>query len=328
MFLLNLPRPEQLELWADTKDPAGGGEPVSNFVYVLVLVIALCGGALHGIAMAIRKKYGEGKEKYWLEWKWWVGTVADGFAGFMIWPAMPFVSVQILVPLIIATQLGSSYICGLVLFQEKCQLNHTVGLILCVIGIIGISLSTSHEASHFTISQFWSGFVSPRFVWTTLFSMLALAGSYLAANQSTFYALLCGFFEGLQYICSRSIVDSIFEKQLGFLTQPAVLGAVVLKGSCILGIIYFQQLGLEADLSTFAGIYLVGCVLFTCVYGWAFFGDAMPLSISFFLSAFSTLAGIWLLNQSHDLVSGEKEAEKGKDGAVASPQDNVNPQAA
>lgn len=278
--------------------------------------------------MAIRKKYGEGKEKYWLEWKWWVGTVADGFAGFMIWPAMPFVSVQILVPLIIALQLGSSYICGLVLFQEKCLMHHNIGLSLCVIGIIGISLSTSHEASHFTITQFWGGFVNPRFLLTTVFSMLTLTGCYFTANQSTFYALLCGFFEGLQYICSRSIVDSIFEKQLGFLTQPAVLGAVVLKGSCILGILYYQQLGLTADLSAFAGIYLVACVLFTCVYGWAFFGDAMPLSISFFLAAFSTLAGIWLLNQSHDLVSGEKEAGKGKDGAVASPQDNSNPQAA
>merc|ERR1719183_155975 len=248
--------------------------------------------------MALRKKYGEGIEKYWLEWKWWVGTIADGTARFIIWPAMPYVSVQIFAPLIITVQLGSSYILGLLVFKEKCVLAHNVGLVCALLGVIGVSLSTSHQAAHFTITEFWAGWVNPRFIITNFVIAAVLAACYATAHRSTFWALLAAAFEGVQYICSRSIVDSIFERELEFIKQPAVLAAFVIKGLCILGILHSQQLGLESDLSRFAGIYLVGCTLFMCVYGWAFFGDEVPLTATFALSTISTLFGIWLLNSS------------------------------
>jgi len=296
MLLLSLPRPAPLAFWEHTARFAGE-ETVSPTVYVLLLALACCGGALHGLAMAIRKKYGEGIEKYWLEWKWWVGTIADGCAGFMIWPAMPYVSVQIFAPLVIIFQLGTSYVLGLVMFKEKCVLMHNCGLACAVIGVIGVSLSTTHEAAHFTISQFWAGWVNPRFVMTNLVVFAVLAGARVGLHISSFYALLAAALEGFQYICSRSIVDSIFEHSLAFIMKPAVFGAFIIKGCCILGIVHTQQLGLESDLSRFAGIYLVGCTLFMCIQGSAFFGDPMPMSIGFFASAFCTLAGIWMLNQ-------------------------------
>lgn len=269
--------------------------------------------------MALRKKYGEGVEKYWLEPGWWVGTIADGFAGWMIWPAMPFVSVQILVPLIIVLQLGSSYILGLFLFHEKNQFNRNVGLACAFAGVIGVSLSTSHQAAHFSIGEFWAGWVTTRFLATSATIIVLLTGCFKLIHRSSFWALVAAAVEGIQYICSRSIVDSIFDHELDFIFKPAVLAAISIKICCILGILHSQQLGFnsKAELSQFAGIYLIGCTVFTCVYGWAFFGDAMPLSIFFAISSCFTLAGIWLLNQSADSPSEDDKTKSDVEGNLA-----------
>jgi len=316
MLLLTFP---QLELWADTSHSLlTKGTGTSTSVYVLVLAIACVGGCLHGIAMAMRKKYGEGIEKYWLEWKWWAGTILDGFAGFCIWPAMPYVSVHIFAPLIVVIQLGTSYVLGLIMFGEKCILRHNIGISCAALGVIGVSFSTSHEAAGFTISQFWAGWISPRFIFVNLVVIGLLVGCYPLVHRSTFWALLAAACEGIQYICSRCIVDSIFDHMQYFLTKPAVFMAFVIKGLCILGIIVFQQKGLESDLSRFAGIYLVGCTLFTCVEGAAFFGDEMPFSLPFAASACCTLLGIWLLNQKDEPKDGKSPQD-----VEGNPQDAV-----
>jgi len=293
-------------------------------VYVLVLTMACVGAACHGVAMAIRKKYGEGHEKYWLEWRWWVGTILDGVAGMLIWPAMPFVSVQIFAPLVIVVQLGTSYILGLLIFNEKFALHHNIGFIFAVAGVIGVSMSTSHEAANFTIAQFWAAWVSVRFIITTVIILLALSGCFAMMERSTFWALCAAFLEGIQYICSRSIVDSIFEERMSFILQPAVFAAIALKVLCIVGIIHTSQLGLEANLSKFAGIYLCGCVFFMCIYGSAFFGDAMPINFVFFASAFFTLTGIWLLNQSEDILQKDMEGSKDLTGNPQESEVNVS----
>jgi len=309
MFLLNLPRPQPLHFSREISQK--GEDPASPQVYAFVLILACCGGALHAIAMAIRKKYGEGIEKYWLEWRWWVGCIVDACAGLMIWPAMPYVSVQIFAPLIVVVQLGTSYILGLVCFKEKCILAHNVGLACAVLGVVGVSLSTSHQAANFTIAEFWAGWVSMRFIITNLVIASILSVCFFSVHRSSFWAMLSAALEGMQYICSRSIVDSIFERGTSFILQPPVFAAIVIKSLCILGILHFSQLGLESDLSRFAGIYLVSCTLFMCIYGSAFFGDAMPFSFMFCASAFFTVAGIWLLNQK------KKEDPEGKGDAAA-----------
>lgn len=320
MLLLSaIPR---LQLWTETATSHSLSSLLKTpgYVYVLVLSIAMCGGCLHGIAMAIRKKYGEGIEKYWLEWKWWAGTILDGFAGFMIWPAMPYVSVQIFAPMIIVIQLGTSYILGLVVFGEKCIMRHNIGVASAAIGVIGVSLSTSHEASEFSIDDFMAGWVTTRFILTNLVLAAGLAVAFPLVHRSTFWALLAAFCEGIQYICSRSIVDSIFDHMHEFISKPVVYVAFVIKFFCIVGIIHFQQLGLESDLSRFAGIYLVGCVLFTCIEGAAYFGDEMPQTIAFHASAFCTLAGIWLLNQRDEV---DEKDDKTAQDVEGNPQDAI-----
>lgn len=318
--MLLLPKIPELQLWAESSY-SFSRHLISNNVYIMVISLACLGGALHGCAMAIRKKYGEGIEKYWLEWKWWVGTILDAFAGFCIWPAMPYVSVQLFAPLIIVIQLGTSYILGLVVFGEKCIMKHNFGVTFAAAGVIGVSLSTSHEASHFSIDEFWGNWVTARFIVTNLVIAILLAISFPFLHRSTFWALLAAACEGIQYICSRSIVDSIFDHMSEFVTKPAVFVAFIIKGLCILGILHFQQLGLESDLSKFAGIYLVGCTLFTCIEGAAYFGDEMPTTWPFYLASFLTLAGIWLLNQREESDVDGKEAKD----VEGNPQDALSP---
>jgi len=143
--------------------------------------------------------------------------------------------------------------------------------------------------------------MSIHFTVANLLASSLLMGTYFFAHQSTFFALLSAVLEGLQYICSRTIAESLFSYKMLFfkhpiLPSPAVLAAVSIKVWCILGILHFQQQGLQSDLSRFAGIFLVSCTLFTCVYGAAFFGEEVPSSFTVVASALFTLGGIWLLN--------------------------------
>jgi len=184
----------------------------------------------------------------------------------------------------------------MIVFRERCALNHNLGLAFAVVGVIGISLSTSHRAAAFPMQEFFTAWMSIRFSVANLLALGLLVGTYFFAYQSTFFALLSAVLEGLQYICSRTIVASLFKYKLLFFEHPAILAAVGIKVGCILGILHFQQQGLESDLSRFAGIFLVSCTLFTCIYGTAFFGEEVPSSFMFAASAFFTLGGIWLLN--------------------------------
>jgi len=282
--------------------------------------------------MAMRKYYGEGHAQYWLQWRWWLGAVADGMAGFMIWPAMPFVSVQILAPLIIVSQLSSSYVLGLLVFQEKSSVHHNVGLALAVSGVVGISMSTPHHAAPFDTDQFWAALVAPHFLLAILLAFCVLLGSFTFAHRSTFWALAASVLEGMQYCCSRTIVDSLVVYEFHFLKEPAVLAAICIKLCCIAGILHTQQMGLESDLSRFAGIFLVGCTLFMCVFGTAFFGEQVRSSWAFLASALFTLGGIWLLNQGavwqdsdNEARMSTKEAET-KDDDVDSVYEGAEPE--
>lgn len=287
--------------------PSTGGQDqrVSDWVILLVLICAGCGGCLHGIAMALRKKYGEGHEKYWLEWRWWAAVVTDGVAGALIWPAMPFVSVQILMPMVVVIQLGTSYILGSLLFQERLSWHGNAGLMCSVLGVVGLCLSTSHIAAPMKVEDFWDAWVAVEFLIANAVCCMIVGGSFVACHRSTSWAISCAVLEGLQYLCSRTMASVIYEGVWDTARSRVLVAAVVLKALCILGIVHFSQLGLESDLSRFAGIYLVGCTLAICAYGSVFFGDLAQLTLPFMASAFSTLAGIWLLNKDMQGAEGD-----------------------
>lgn len=306
MLLLSLHQPSFQLAESLTQQP----RHVSSFVYVLVIISACSGGALHGVAMALRKYYGKGHEQYWLQWRWWTGTIADAVAGLLIWPAMPFVPVAMLAPLIIVTQLGSSYLLGLFVFNEKFTVPHSVGLVLAVVGVIGVSMSTPHHTAAFSMDDFWTAWLTPRFLMANFIACALLLGSFTLGHRTTFWAIAAAVVEGVQYICSRTIVDSIVDFEFNFLMQPAVLAAFCIKGGCIPLILHFQQQGLESDLSSFAGIFLVSCTLFMCIYGTAFFGEEIQSSVTFIASSFFTLSGIWLLNQIEEAKASDDESNK------------------
>lgn len=306
MLLLNLRESSVLQLWTYTSAILVP-ESTSSSVLALVLASAIVGGTLHGAAMALRKYYGEGHAQYWLQWRWWIGALCDAVAGCMIWPAMPIVAVQILAPLVIVVQLGSSYLLGMFMFEEKSSLPHSVGLALAVTGVIGISQSTVHQAALFPITQFWSAWATPHLFIANSIAFVMLAGSSAFGHPSTFWALAAAICEGLQYICSRTIVESILDFKFTFLKQPATMAALCVKVCCIVLSLHFQQQGLRSDLSRFAGIFLVSCTLMMCIYGTAFFGEELHTSLVFIASSMLTLVGIWLLNQSAEIQASEDE---------------------
>lgn len=306
-----------VDAWAH---PGGAGgksqeEQSPEWVIYTALFLAGVGGILHGIAMAMKKHWGQGIEKYWLEWKWWVGFVTDGFAGFLIWPAMPIVSVQVLMPLVIVCQVVASYIIGLRFFGEPGTNRSHSGVICAIIGVVGLTLNEVAQATSYKISDFWVTWLREQMMYATALSGLVLFMAWLCMNRATVWAIIAGALEGIQFITSRALMDAWF--QFGFF--GALIGpenftvwlVIALKISCVVGIIHTSQLGIEASMSRFAGIYLIASTIFICVYGATYFGDEVKMNVFFWVSAAATLIGIWLLDDSERqaLMAQKKEAK-------------------
>ena len=80
-----------------------------------------------------------GHAEYWKHWRWWWGVLCDGMGGLFIWPAMPVLATQVLMPLATIVQLVAAYSLALAFFKERvAALNH-MGLLLAVFGVVGIS---------------------------------------------------------------------------------------------------------------------------------------------------------------------------------------------
>jgi len=307
------PRRVAVAIMGDKPQSGDDAPENSNSMWAIVLISAIMGAMLHGVAMALRKHFGEGHEKYWLEWRWWIGALSDAVAGILIWPAMPLISVQLLMPLVTVAQLITTYALGLFVLQEPPLLRNHVGAMCSVAGIIGISMSSSRVASDVEITAFWLRCAQPRFLATLVFSVVFLCSSRTIIGAWAFWALTGGFLEGLQYLCSRTLADAVYESsKISSMTSEyltvflTVTFLFAVKGFCIVAILHSQQLGMASNLSRFAGIYLVSCTVFICALGATMFGDNLELSPIFMASMCLTLAGIGLLSQEDACLEGER----------------------
>jgi len=298
------PRRVAVAIMGDKPQSGDDAPENSNSMWAIVLISAIMGAMLHGVAMALRKHFGEGHEKYWLEWRWWIGALCDGVAGLLIWPAMPLISVQFLMPFVTVVQLITTYAIGLLVMQEPPQLRNHVGAICSVAGIIGISMSSSRVAADVAVMAFWLRCAHLRFLATLVLSLVFLGFSGTVIGAWAFWALTGGFLEGLQYLCSRTFADAVYESSKitgmtsAYLTVfLTVFFLCAVKGLCIIAILHSQQLGMASNLSRFASIYLVACTIFICALGAAMFGDNLELSPMFMASMLFTLAGVGLLSQ-------------------------------
>lgn len=233
---------------------------------------------------------------------------------------MPFVSVEVLVPLVHVIQLCTSHVLGLLFFQETAKLRKSLGVVCALAGMLAISLSTSAEAAKFSIEEFWAAWLHPRFLLAAGIAALVLVAAFAKAPRPTAWAFAGAVLEAVQYICSRSLIDSAMEDQV--FRNAAVLAAACLKGLCIVFILHFQQKGLEADFSRFAGTYLVASMVAMCAFGAAFFGDKVEARLAFASSFLFTLVGIWLLHDENEETEHSSEpvvtdAEQQNDMGIA-----------
>jgi len=272
----------------------------SSFTLLWVSCLTICGSGLHGVAMAIRKYYGQGQTLYWMQWRWWVGVICDLIAGCMLWPAMPFLTVELLVPMTMVTHIIVGYLLGLFFFKEKASAKRHMGALCALVGIVGLATSSpiyaAQTKSHISILQ-W---VQPSFAAAFACCVAGVLNTFLFdLPRSTSWALAAALCEALQFITSRTLAATIVKmhhgEEISIDEMRQTYVSVVVKALMIVCILHFQQLGLEADLSRFVSIYLVATAFLTVVLGLAFFGDSVNFSIGFLLSALSTLAGIWLL---------------------------------
>jgi len=257
--------------------------------------------------MGLRKYYGEGHARYWLQWKWWIGALCDGIAGLMIWPIMPILCVEIMVPMVTVVQLSVGYLLGIFAFKEKATGWNHLGLLCAITGVVGLGLTSPMRASSFVSGSMLAHFLRPSFLIALLACVLLLGAANVCCRRPTFWASIVGLLEAIQFLCSRCLANALMHQSLYSVTDIAA--TVAIKGVCIVLILHCQQLGLEEDLSHFVGVYMVGTNFLTCILGATFFDDKVLMSPGFMLSASATLAGIWLLNH----VSEVKAVQEVKD---------------
>lgn len=269
---------------------------ITGFEAILLACLSL-GGVLHAVGMAVRKHTGSGHSTWesLAQWQWWAGALCDAIGGILIWPAMPYISVNLVVPWVVVVQLGGTYALGCLYFKEPASAWSHTGLALAVIGVVGLSVTNPLHATGFSMDSFWDHWAQTPFVLASGISVITIAGAYFLAHRSTFWALAAAFVEAVQFICSRALVDTAVT---GKLSQSGTIGATVTKCLCIVAILLFQHWGLQSDLSRFSGIFLAAATFLTSTLGTIYFSDAVVMSRAFVMSAMAAIIGIWLLNRS------------------------------
>jgi hypothetical protein len=264
--------------------------------------------------MAIRKQYGgPGHDlTFFYRYKWWIGVMVDAVGGCLFWPAMPFIPAEIISPTVCAIQLATSYLLGLAVFKERCDVWRNVGLLAAASGIACMIVSTSEPATRLPTDALWLAWTSLRFLATNLIVLIILTASFFIAGRPVFCALVCAYFDGIQFIASKIIADALFEG--ANMLQKETVAAAFIKVLCIIVVITSQQCGFRADLSRFSGIYLVSSTVSMVVFGSAFFGEPIEVTPYIVLGALFTLAGIWILSLDADtddssISQTEKEKE-------------------
>eukprot|EP00931_Biecheleriopsis_adriatica_P024106 TRINITY_DN15102_c0_g1_i1.p1 TRINITY_DN15102_c0_g1~~TRINITY_DN15102_c0_g1_i1.p1 ORF type:complete len:358 (+),score=61.52 TRINITY_DN15102_c0_g1_i1:230-1303(+) len=294
-----------------------GAESGDDDTAVLIsLLLVLSSGALHAVAMAMRKYYGEGHRSYWLNCQWWLGVICDGLAGMVVWPAMPVISVQLLVPVCTVVQLSVGYLLGIFMFKEQVAMANHAGLCLAGIGVVGLGFSGENLATDSELSL--AQWVQPSFLKAFACCLAVVLGTFaLNMPRAASWAMAAGLAEAVQFLASRSLADVVMRLRSGVqpVSLPLLVPLVVIKIFSIIGSLHCQQVGFKGQLSRFVGIFLVLTNLLTVVLGLSFFADKVTISVGFLSSAFVTLAGIWLLNKDE---STDKELQDGDSASMES----------
>lgn len=272
--------------------------PVAQWHSVALASLACAGGGLHGVALGVRKRSCSGDTSWWTQCLWWLSFLCDGWASLLIWPAMPIISVELLMPMVLVPQLVVSYAIGCLFMGDAPSARRQTGIAFSIIGTLGLGMSTPVKAEHFDIDTFWFRCQQTNFLLANACCGCLIIFAFLGADKSHGWACLAAFGEAMQYILTRAIAKVFFGGGAD-LSNPTILCVFLAKSLFFLLIIGCQQCGLSASkgLSSFSGVYLMATVLLTCTQGAVFFGDPIVLSEAFVISAMGTAVGMSLLIQ-------------------------------
>jgi len=107
--------------------------------------MGLTAGGLHGVSMAIRKHYGEGKAEYWKDCRWWMGVILDLVGGSIFLCASPFVAPEVFLALSVGAQMSVGFILGVCYFGEDAWLAGKIGFACTLCGSVMLAFCEHHE---------------------------------------------------------------------------------------------------------------------------------------------------------------------------------------
>eukprot|EP00746_Dinoflagellata_sp_MGD_P100274 gnl/MRDRNA2_/MRDRNA2_407987_c0_seq1.p1 gnl/MRDRNA2_/MRDRNA2_407987_c0~~gnl/MRDRNA2_/MRDRNA2_407987_c0_seq1.p1 ORF type:complete len:320 (+),score=37.82 gnl/MRDRNA2_/MRDRNA2_407987_c0_seq1:132-962(+) len=252
---------------------------------------------LHGLAMATRKQYGQGQEMYWKNPRWWSGLLLDALGGSLLVPSMPFIAVEVFIPLTTLSQIVTGTVLGLMMFGEKATVQLYVGLVSSLVGVVAVCLTSHTEVSHVRISSFWHLMVKSQVILVFIIWMTVIIFSSALTNKETFYTLISSWADAVQFLTSRSLSSLLLVPKDILLVYMTVFQVLLLKVFCIVMFFHFQQKALDGDLAQIAGMYPVVNNMMAISLGVAFYGDHVGLTCGSMISMSVLTFGLVILSQ-------------------------------
>lgn len=172
-------------------------------------------------------------------------------------PSMPFVAVEVFIPLTTVSQIVTGTLLSLLMFGEKASVQLWIGLASSMVGVVALCLTSQTEVSHVRISSFWSLMMQSRVILVFSIWMTLIVLSSSLANRETLYTLMSSWADAVQFLTSRSLSSLLLVPKDALLMYLTVFQVLLLKVLCIVMFFHFQQKALDGDLAQIAGMYPV-----------------------------------------------------------------------
>eukprot|EP00434_Breviolum_minutum_P004151 symbB.v1.2.003659.t1/scaffold175.1/size369221/15 len=274
-----------------------------RLLHLLAPVLAVLSGILHAYGMALRKRHGNdaSNAQYWMQPGWWIGLLMDALGGLAFTLAAPLMAVELLVPLTAVSQLAAAFLCGCCIFQERSTVMQQVGFVMSVTAVAllgGASLQQNHfhmAAAHNSIARFWKMWLKPYVLWTHVICLCSTVVCFFGISHATGFAVLSAYFDGMQFIFTRTI--AVIVESASKVNGELLAHLSVGKAVCAIAAIHWQQQALGEDLTSIGSVLPLLQNLTQASLGATFFGDELHVTPALVAAMALSPLGVWLLAQ-------------------------------